>query len=83
MIIAATVIVILVFLLISGVTLGRRTGLDNQEASADSHCDDTERQCVENNDDLCDHLYEQDNAINHLVEQEAKRVELETRNKKC
>ena len=77
MILAATVIVIIVFLLISGVTIGRRKGLDNQEASADSHCEDIERQYVENNDDLCDHLYLQDNAINHLVEQEAQRMEWE------
>ena len=77
MIAAVTLAVIIAFILIAGVIVGKRNGLDNQEASADSPCDDTERQYVENNDDLCDHLYEQDNAINHLVEQEAKRVEWE------
>ena len=79
MIAAVTLTVIISFILIAGVIVGRRNGLDNQEGSADSHCEDIERQSVENNDDLCDQLYEQDNAINHLVEQEAQRVEWETR----
>ena len=85
-----TVCVVLILTLLL-LTVGRKEGnekriflylKDGKELCDENMYEDTkavDMKHLDDADDICDQLYEHDNDINHMVEQEAVRVEQEMR----